>query len=120
MTGYRILAKQQQAAAARLVAKRSLEPAPSECWIVAFAIARPSRARERKQSCRARAAHAWIWVEAVVTRTACGDGRQLPFVRIDKAERTLSGADVASPAHLSPDSGQLRDAVRFRSHGFHE
>jgi hypothetical protein len=37
---------------------------------VAFAIARPSRAREQKQSCRARAAHAWIWVEAVATRIA--------------------------------------------------
>jgi hypothetical protein len=59
-----------------------------------------------------------MWVEAVAPRTACGDGRQLPFVRIDKAERTLSGADVASPTQLSRDSGQLRDAVRFRFHGF--
>jgi len=28
---------------------------------VAFAIARPKRARKQKQSCRAQAAHAWIW-----------------------------------------------------------
>jgi hypothetical protein len=50
-----------------------------------------------------------------------GDARHPPFVRIDKLERTLPGTDVdvASPAHLRPDSGQLQDVVRFRSHGFH-
>ena len=35
--------------------------------MVAFAIARPKRAREQKQSCRAQAAHAWIWAIASVS-----------------------------------------------------
>ena len=33
---------------------------------VAFAIARPKRARQQEQSCRAQAAHAWIWAKAIV------------------------------------------------------
>jgi hypothetical protein len=38
--------------------------------LVAFAIARPKRAQEQKQSCRAQAAHAWIWAGGVVHRSA--------------------------------------------------
>ena len=30
-----------------------------------------------------------MWVEAIAPRTACGDGRQLPFVRIYRAELTV-------------------------------
>ena len=53
-------------------------------------------------------------------RTACGDDRQLPFVQIDKAERTLSGADVRVARISHPDSRESRGVVRFRSHEFHK
>ena len=46
------------------MAKRKPAPESVECWIVAFAIARPTQACEEKQSWEAQAAHAWIWATA--------------------------------------------------------
>jgi hypothetical protein len=56
--------RQASELAIEFVAERSSGAVSRRDRIVAFAIARLKRAREQKQSCRAHAAHAWIWAIA--------------------------------------------------------
>ena len=69
---------------------------------VAFAIARPTRAREQKQSCRAEAACAWIWAiaEARPSMRLRGPAQESERATTDK--RTRESASHGSPETDGP------------------
>jgi hypothetical protein len=71
--------------------------------IVAFAIARPTRARQQKQSCRAEAAHAWIWAWLS-----------------DKPQRVARSCGESTTATFGPGSNRSGKAVDCREALLHE
>ncbi len=89
----------------QVVAKRKLAPGPSECWIVAIAIAESAPARGQKESRRAQAADARFWAKALVRhrRRRAGCGRLL-CRHCDSPARAGARTKAVAPSRGRPRS----------------